>query len=411
MSTQRSDQHPEAVGPRMDPRPQHSAPSPGAPTKAVSDTLPEDRYQLRGKHILLISGEPWEGLHMSKHHLAEELARRGNSVTWLDPPVNDAGNMTIEVVGPVHRVRYRHRLRGVNNMPAFVRNWYYDRLLRRIETMRGQPIDLIWCFDSSRLGRFPGRGRFGLFHPVDLRVLPGSEGLVRTADLVLTVASPIAAALRTMQPRSAVQLIGHALDLRWTTALPASTERHERPRVMCAGNMSMPMLDWELLYTEASDHPGADFHFIGPYDPTFPDPWAARARDLPNTTLHGLLDKEAMVPLLASADVLLVCYRADLYPDDVSNSHKVLEYLATGKCVVASWTADYQHEDVPMLMARERWQHRDLLRTALGALDVQNDVRSRSQRIAYAHARTIHHRVDQMERYIAEAVQLLARTV
>ncbi len=106
--------------------------------------------ELRGKRILLFSPEPWQGLHMSKHHLAQALAKRGNTVYFVDPPRPGNKGFVCERIGDVQVVRYRHWLRGVNRMPLWVNRWYYKRLI----------------LDLSRTYRRPVR------HPLELRYEP-----------------------------------------------------------------------------------------------------------------------------------------------------------------------------------------------------------------------------------------------
>jgi len=40
---------------------------------------------LENQTVLLIAPQPWNHIHLSKHHYAIELARRGNAVYYLDP--------------------------------------------------------------------------------------------------------------------------------------------------------------------------------------------------------------------------------------------------------------------------------------------------------------------------------------
>ena len=359
-------------------------------------------FELRDKTILLISGEPWHGLRMSKHHLASELVRRGNHVLWLDPPAPGNKGLYIQRTDGIGLITYRHWLRGVNRMPKRIRDLYYRRLLSRIEQREGRRIDIIWCFDTSRVGRFPRDGRFGLLHLADLRVLHGAEDLVRTADLILTTAAPSAKAALAMAPAAAVVDIGHAIDGQWAIAAPRKAGGRSRPVAVYAGNLAMPMIDWEQLDAEVAAHPEVDFRFVGPCPPTGERAFLG-LKGRSNVHFTGLLTGSDLVHAVADADVMLMCYRADLYPDDLANPHKMLEYLATGNCIVASYTAAYEGSHVPLLMARERWEHAALLGKALSELDLQNSPALRAQRTAFALEHSMVGLMDRTEKLIASA--------
>ena len=56
-------------------------------------------FSLHNKTILLISPQSWGTMFLSKHHYAIELARRGNTVYFLNPPLqkNRAQQESIEI--------------------------------------------------------------------------------------------------------------------------------------------------------------------------------------------------------------------------------------------------------------------------------------------------------------------------
>lgn len=369
------------------------------------DEMPHTGGFLQGKCILIISAEPWNGLHMSKHHLAEALVARGARILWLDRPSCGFGPVTLQRDGCVERVGYHHWLRGIERLPKTVQRWYHGKLLAAIEASSGQQVDMVWSFDGSRLVHFPRAGRLFIFHPVDLTVLDARPEAARVADLVLTVSRTILNRIQLLAPDVPAFHIGHALDPIWLSGSRPNVAHAagKRPVVACAGNMAIRYLDWEVLHAEAAAHPEADFRFIGPYDPLPTDPWFLRLRKLSNVAFKGLHSKEQMVPELRAADVLLLCYRADLWPDELSNSHKLLEYLSTGDVIVASATDEYAgiEADV-LLMANSRWEHPVLLAQVLNDMERYNAPERRAARIAMAAAHTTTAHVDQLERIIQE---------
>lgn len=362
---------------------------------------------LRHKCILLISPDPWEGLQMSKHHWAGALAARGNRVLWLDAPGTRpmAGkNMPVE-----HFVQ-SHWLRGANRLPARVQRWYSAHEVKRIEALARTHVDLIWSFDTTRLLHLPKQGRTIIRHPVDLFMLDAGADAFRDADLVLTSSTPILHKVSTLVGDMKTLMIGHGLDPRWfrvhRTPAPITSRR---PVVGYAGNMSISYLDWEVIAAEVDQHPEVDFRFIGPCTPE-PDLAAyRRVRNAQNTTFTGLLGKEAMIYALQQSDVLLLCYRADQEPEQLSNPHKMLEYLATGKPIVASYTSEYAATPGNLLyMARERWEHPLLLACVLKTEAVAPDPALQQARIALAKAANMEVLLDRVEQALHQAWNIRA---
>lgn len=309
--------------------------------------------QLKGKRILIISPQAWEGLHMSKHHLAQALAERGNTVVYLDPPRSDAAGISLIRHGSITVATYDHWLRGVNRSPRFLHMWYYRRLLRRLADASGGPFDVLWCFDTSRMKWFPKDMGYPLLHLADIDIVENGKGLLEGASLVLTVSDAIRAKALEVVPRASVKNVGHALDERWIAfAKKDRVLSDDRPKsVAYAGQMQWNYVDWDALRTIASNHRELEFHFYGPYSADHPHLAFKALFDLPNTHFHGRVDKSELMPALHSADILVLCYRDDLSEDQCSNSHKLLEYLSTGNVVVSSHISAYRQRSDVLVMA------------------------------------------------------------
>lgn len=340
--------------------------------------------QLRGKRILLFSPEPWHGLHMSKHHLAQALAERGNAVYFLEPPQGHHA-FSSEHVDGVTVLRYHHWLRGVNLLPAAVNRWYYKRLIGQLAERNGGAFDIIWCFDTSRMQSFPNGAGYKLLHLADFDILFMGKGLIRTADLVLTTGQVVADAVAPAA-RCRVVNIGHALDERWTKDIATLTERPiDEPRdVVFMGQLANSYNDWEGFHTVAATHPQLRFTFIGPYDPAFPEPAFHLLRALPNVTFTGLKTKDELVPMLRAADILFFGFRSGTRAKERANPHKVLEYLSTGNVIVGSWTLEYANTPDLFRMAAEGADLNIAFNDALRDFSLLNSAEQRARRIAFA---------------------------
>ncbi len=355
--------------------------------------------ELRGKRILLISPEPWQGLHMSKHHLSEALAARGNEVFFLDPPCPGNEGFSTERHGSVTLLRYHHWFRGVNRMPLAVNRWYYKRLVRMLARRTGGPFDIIWCFDTSRMQSFPEGIGYKLLHLADYDILYIGQGLIPTADIVFTTGQVVADAVIS-KTRAPVINIGHALDERWMKGIDELVHREMRkPRnIVFMGQLAITYNDWEGFVKVVSTHPDLQFTFIGPFDPQFPDPAFHELRALPNACFTGLKAKDELIPLVRAADILFFGFRSGIRAKERANPHKVLEYLSTGNVMVGSYTMEYDGRDDLFQMAAEGADLNDAFNDALLDFDRLNSIEARTRRISFAKERTMGRLIERIER-------------
>lgn len=345
---------------------------------------------LRGKHVLLISPEPWEGVKLSKHHLAEALAAHGCHVHFLPPPDPSATDIEIvQHVGMDH-VRYPHWLKGVNHLPKAVHLWYYRRLIRRIERSVGHRMDLIWCFDTSRMQWFPGQGRLGVLHLVDLDILHQGEGLMRTADVVFTTTGPIAERVRRAAPKATIHKVGHALHGGWLVDTEGlSTQRSTVPaRAVFAGLLATHYVDWAAMRAVFEAYPSIAFDLYGPHH-GHTDPDLEHVRTLANVHFHGLVPKDQLIGHVRSADILFLLYRTDILLDQLAYPHKMLEYLSTGNVVVCSRTLEMDAYSDLVVMANERDDALATFRKAVHDFASLNTEPKRMARIAFAAERSM----------------------
>ncbi|MBK6830976.1 MAG: hypothetical protein IPG92_09690 [Flavobacteriales bacterium] len=355
--------------------------------------------ELRGKRILLFSPEPWQGLHMSKHHLAQALAKRGNTVYFVDPPLPGNTGFACERIGDVQVVRYRHWLRGVNRMPLWVNRWYYERLILDIAARTGGPFDILWNFDTSRMQSFPDGVGKKLLHLADFDILYIGKELIPTADIVFTTCQVVA---DEVAPRTSARTInmGHALDERWLEDIDSLVDRPAREpvNVVFMGQLANSYNDWEGFEQVASSHPRLNFTFIGPFDPNFPEPAFHRLHALTNVSFTGLKAKQELVPLVRAADILLFGFRSATRAKERANPHKVLEYLSTGNVIVGSYTMEYALRTDLFRMAPKGGNLNETFDGALRDRASLNTPAERARRIAFAKDRSMSRSIERMER-------------
>lgn len=307
--------------------------------------------------ILLISPQPWDHIHISKHHYAIELARQGNTVYFLEPP--DSAAAAAISVKPVAGntgifvVRYRPKF------PLVIRfhfRWLYDRLMRgqirSIQKAIGRPIGVVWCFDFNLYSDLKAFGpRLAIFHPVDRLSTPYHVGVARSADVVFSVSEDILARFRDLKVPT--WFINHGVSEAFAetarSSMGQSWTQGAITRIGYSGNLRRTPLDRDVILRMVIENPSLEFHFWGPWQSVSHEEESAREINAfiaglqrqPNARVHGPVPAEELARHLQLMDCLILAYRSHQREYDSSNSHKLLEYLATGRVIVSSRLTTY----------------------------------------------------------------------
>src|SRR5258708_22709995 len=312
------------------------------------------RFEIRP--VMIISPKPWDHLLISKHHYALELAERGNRAFFLDPPDPQVSSRV-----QLRKAPQNPRIRIISYRPAFpfvirfhARPVYDRMILWQIRTLKAaisQPIDVVWSFDFNLFSNLKAfRSGLSVFHPVDPLSQPHEISVARSADAVFSVSEKILENFRHLKvPR---WFINHGLSrpfeeiARNPTVDPAAGRL---PRVGYAGNLMRRPVNRSVLRAMVESNREVEFHFWGTAEPT--DEADAEAirfveflRGAQNVIVHGAVSPVELANQLQDMDCTVLAYSEDARESDRSNSHKILEYLSTGKVVVSSRISTYEKE-------------------------------------------------------------------
>ena len=373
---------------------------------------------LVGKRILLLSPNPWGTMRVSKHHYAEALARRGNSVYFLEPPhgrwrtrpsvrTTDAADGVVVIepgVGAPLVARYK---------AARVYGLMLRSYVRRVVAAIGGPPDIVWCFDSNT---YPDLSWFGaplrIYHPVDFTAGPVAPRVASTADVIFCVAPEILAQFgSTRVPRIVIPHgLAEAFARRARERTVSAPARDGARRVGYVGNLFHAGVDHAVLRALVDAHPDVEFHFWSPGRFRESTLSGSDSREVQEsvTTLRARLNVVSHDPAppaeLAAAfegmDVLLLCYDVRRDPNGGVNSHKVLEYLSTGRVVVSSRISAYAGTGdlVRMPDAEDNARLPALFADTLRHLDLFNAPPLQRRRIELALDNTYERQVERVER-------------
>jgi hypothetical protein len=311
---------------------------------------------LSGKNILLISPQRWEGFKVSKHHYALELTKRGNRVFFLPPPNKKISRkiriQSIENRDNLFQVDYHVLLpyRFKFHLPTLYQEGMNRQAKRIAEKIGG--IDIIWDFDNTLMFHsYKGfQAKQAIFHPVD----KGPKApLSKHPDIVFSV-SPV-----LLEEQSHIKVPHHFIDHGISGLfLDLAKQQAEQPdllnyraetpvKVAYVGNLKHPAIDREILMKLVEGQPEVEFHFFGPYEginvqkePAL-NSFIQFLKDSQNVHLHGLSPQKKIIKHSPDFDVFLACYKKTA-TYNADNSHKILEYLATGKVVVSNFLSVYK---------------------------------------------------------------------
>lgn len=311
---------------------------------------------LENKNILLISPEPWDHVFVSKHHYAVHLTRRGNRVCFLNPP-SDCLKVTKTFIPNLSVVDYKGFVSGLRFLPRLLRKQIVTNVFHDIQKQVGLEFDVVWSFDNSvfyDLNVLPGAPKT-ICHIVDLNQDFQTARAARSASVCFCTTDLIRK--RLLQYNSRVFKINHGFN-DVGTSLNKRLAGNSNVKALYAGNLAMAYIDWVILANVIENHPDVDFVFLGPgADVLNQDSKNNASKRMvmsrSNVYLVGRVNSEELIAYYASADILLIAYQEERHRDQ-ANPHKMMEYLGSGKVVVATHTMEYADLDERQLIAMSR---------------------------------------------------------
>ncbi|MDB4403122.1 hypothetical protein N9159_00615 [bacterium] len=352
------------------------------------------------KSAFVISPQPWDGFKVSKHHYAVALARSGWQVYFIDPPrpfqfARRIQCQAAEVDG-IQRVSYSLPVPG---WAKFHARPLFDRAMRRharrLTSELGTP-DLVWDFDNSY--QFRDLRPFGatksIFHLVD----QGLKGMGdKHADSCIHL-HPSFCEWAGFDPSRSFQ-IGHGVSVDFIDSCATTSCTGSSDSVLTfgvVGNLAAKWFDWDTVLEIARRQPSARFVLWGPHPSVDRANGSLRAA-MESSQFHfrGLSRPEDIAASSGEVDVWLVPFLNEALPGGPLNSHKILEYLSTGRVVAMTWLEAWEENPhVSMLEKSPSDSFADLVDKVAERLADLNSSRARSDRLAFARRRTYEHRLN-----------------
>ena len=366
--------------------------------------------QLVDKRILILSPNFWGDMQISKHHYASILASLGNEVYFLNPPSLNANFFEVTKISKnLNVINYKPIFRGGGFLPKFLFDWLVKAQIKYIEFKIGGNIDVLWSFTTSiyyNLSWFHAKLR--IFHPVDQLNNPKKVKIGNEADIAFTCSEFILQELNGLScPK---YLIPHGLSPSFVNYTFEDWSKSDQLNVCYIGNLFIKNLDRTELKRIIKGHSGHIFHFIGALDPKDSNisSWIAEEslsfvkflEESSNVVVHGKVASHLIPTVIKNMDAFLVCYVQDK-ANVISNSHKILEYLSTGRVVISSFVNQYKGTDlVQMLNENDSEDLHTLFGSVISNIDINNSKENQNQRKEYAMNNSYRSNVSRIEQSI-----------
>ncbi|PIB36610.1 hypothetical protein BFP72_14970 [Reichenbachiella sp. 5M10] len=345
--------------------------------------------KLRDQNILLISPEPWDHIFVSKHHYARHLAERDNRVVFANP-AGDRWQLKDSGVAGLQVLDYPKFVKGLRKLPTWVSQRLIRHKLKQIEKHCDLTFDLIWSFDNSVFFDFTLLDTYNISHIVDLNQDFETAKAARTADICLGNTSQIVERLQSHNPNT--HFINHGLHLS-DEQEAIDLQPVDGMKIGYCGNLDIPYLDWKTLEQAFAQLTDCTFYLAGKCE---------RNQDKlqhPTVVYLGQLNASEMRSFYTEMDLLILCYLADDYPDQLANPHKFMEYLASGKPIVSSLTSTYvELQEVQMCTTQAEWL--PLLQRTIAEYSAWSSSEMSDQRKAIANDNTYEKQIDRIENKI-----------
>ena len=315
------------------------------------------------KVVLIISPDRWGEMKLSKHHYAIQLAGLCKRVYFLNPPQkNISSECHVEKEGKInnlHIVSYRpwfnYKIRFHFRLGFdFLMKFQIDRIIRGI----GEQIDIAWCFEPnlySNLTHF--KAQLCIFHPVDEIEYSYQKKVAEHADIVFSVSHYTISKFNEIN--TPAHFVNHGVSPLFLSdelsGLGDNVQKSGKIKVGYVGNLFLSSLDRESIMNLIKAHPEVFFYFWGPSKlalsnlsgdvTTQVNDWIHWLEKADNVCLQGVLCTGQMAVEINEMDMFFIALDIEKDKNRGANSHKVLEYLSTGKVVVSKNLGEYTNKN------------------------------------------------------------------
>ncbi len=368
------------------------------------------------KNILIISPNPWGKMFVSKHHYAVALAALGHKVYFLNPLTFNGFNTQLSAAIGYDNIKIidtslpqwayilRFKAKSIYN---YIVNLHIKKILKTTAVH----FDEVWCFETNL---YPNLSKFKavkiIYFPADLLMYPYQVKVANKADLCVTISQTIVNSLVPTNKPTLLLPHGLANDFyNYASQKIDATNYNWQPsntiKVGYVGNLVRSIIDQEAILFLVNKYPNIEFNFWGAYkandsnlsgntDSATID-FVSTLQVQKNCILHGATNTADLALQMQQIDAFILTLKIVEGGDyDGSNSHKIIEYLSTGKVFVANFIVPiYTHTNL-FEMADSNPSFYQLFDKVINNISNYNNNEIVEKRLQYAVANTYSNHVN-----------------
>jgi glycosyltransferase involved in cell wall biosynthesis len=380
--------------------------------------------EFKNKTILIISPQAWGNMFLAKHHYAIELAKLGNKVFFLNPvgSTKKIKGIKIEETSEYpnlkiiyHSLFFPYQLKFKwMGMFHFLMQFHIRKIFKKI----GTKIDIVWSFDLGNYFPFKhfNTTSYKIFHPIDEPLTKAAISSANGANIIFSVTSEILAKYHKFKVPK--HFIHHGLAEEFLQ-YNANEKKEDTIRVGMSGNWLRPDVDHTNLLKIINSNPLVQFELWGTYKAkdsniggehnTMIDAFIKKLQNCKNVVLHGAVDTTILAKEFQRMDAFLICYDIEKDQSKGTNYHKVMEYLSTGKVVIANNISTYEKMPDLVEMTKSRNNNNELpilFYKTISALEFFNQPEKKKIRIEFAFSNSYRKQVKEIEKLILSSSSL-----
>ncbi len=376
--------------------------------------------KLENKTILVLSSEDWGRMLLSKHHYAIELARKGNTVYFLNPPSRKLSlssnfnyrldESTKGVIVIDHRLNFPFDIKfHASGVYRWLMKWHTNKLIKSIN----KPVDLVWSFDLQglySLKDFPAES-LKIYFPADEPIIPHSIKASQGANALVSITREIIDKFDEFRNRS--YLLNHGLAAEFIGNRNASYSVGSPRRVSISGNFLRNDIDRATLLTIIKGNPDIIFECWGSHSVNHSNIGGSATSETEqfidalksshNVIMHGIVDTATLAEGFNRMDAFLICYDIKKDHSKGTNYHKIMEYLSTGKVIISNNVTAYKDNPGLVEMVPERNNNAELpelFKKVMSSLDKYNSEFLIQKRRDFAFSNAYSNQIDKLEIFL-----------
>jgi hypothetical protein len=364
---------------------------------------------LRNKKILIISPNYWGKMMVSKHHYALELTKRGNTVYFLNPPdLNKSYFELNNVAENLQVISYKPLFRGKKYLPGPVFNMMLYFQVRFLLKKIRNKIDIVWSFDSSiylNLNWFKAKTK--IYFIADKGEKKAMQKISWNANLVLSVSEQILSGLNLDVKKK--HFIEHGVPDSFNDFNVKSGDYKEDIKVGYVGNIFKQSFDSETFKLIIEQNPRVNFNIFGALKISESNLSGFKSgkafefiefcKNQSNVTIKGVVEPKLLSKEMEEFDAFVFIENPQKDVNNSANSHKLVQYLRSGKVVISNHVSSYVNKRELIEMVDE--MHNDklpaLFKKVIGNLEYYNRAELQKMRIEYALDNTYRKQIERIE--------------